>query len=352
MNENAKKMTYFFKKAVAAQSNLKIDFKKDESNKYVTILKQNFIAGKLNAETSNKVFQKINENDNDKINIIICPKILKTKFDNQSKINNIDELTGLYFIPAILYKNGELKFDHENNKLPWFPREFLQPIIEADLAIGKSKAADKFLSQNINKIDRIQTWSDYSSFFKEYFEYVNGSNFKENKILAAEDMCELEDEVYLFADNMVNATYSIKELYNDVINRDESLPLYENFLSLEAAKASKLVKNELSQMKDHCGQMGGEFPLSKSQREAVNHVNSMKKGEILAVNGPPGTGKTTLLQSIVADLFVKRALKKEKAPLIVATSTNNQAVTNIISSFKCFLQVKIPGFCKVFLAAT
>lgn len=334
MNENAQKMTGFFKKAVAAQSNLKIDFKKDESNKYVTILKQDFIAGKLNAETSNKVFQKLNENDNDKINIIICPKVIKTKFDNQSKINNIDELTGLYFIPAILYKNGKLKFDRENNKLPWFPREFLQPIIEADLAIGESNVADEFLSQNINKIDCIQTWSDYSSFFKEYFEYVNGSDFKENKILAADEVYELEDEVYLFADNMVNATYSIKELYNDIIKSGESLPLYENFLSQETAKTSKLVENELSQMKDHCGQMGAEFPLSKSQREAVNHVNSMKKGEILAVNGPPGTGKTTLLQSIVADLFVKSALKKEKAPLIVATSTNNQAVTNIISSFK------------------
>ncbi|PTX16360.1 hypothetical protein SAMN04488598_10733 [Halanaerobium congolense] len=80
MNKNAQKMTYFFKKAVAAQSNLKIDFKKDESNKYVTILKEDFIAGKLDAETSNKVFQKLNKNDNDKINIIICPKVIKTKF--------------------------------------------------------------------------------------------------------------------------------------------------------------------------------------------------------------------------------------------------------------------------------
>lgn len=59
----------------------------------------------------------------------------------------------------------------------------------------------------------------------------------------------------------------------------------------------------------------------------------MGEGEILAVNGPPGTGKTTLLQTIVADVYVKRALKKQKAPLIVASSTNNQAVTNIIASF-------------------
>ncbi|RAK12612.1 superfamily I DNA and/or RNA helicase [Halanaerobium saccharolyticum] len=331
MNENAQKMTCFFKKAVAAQSNLKIDFK---NAKYRTILKSDFLKGKLNPKSTKKIFKKLTKNKSNQINVIICPKVLKTKFDNQAKTNNRDELTGLYFIPAILNKDGQLKFDQENKKIPWIPREFLQPIIEADLAIGKSESADEFLSQNVNKIDRIQTWSDYSSFFKKYFEYVNGSEFKGNKILAAEEVYELEDEVYLFVDNTINATYSIKELYNDIIKRDESLLLYENFLSQETAKTGKLVENELSQMKDHCGQMGGEFPLSKSQREAVNHVNSMKKGEILAVNGPPGTGKTTLLQSIVADLFVKRALKKEKAPLIVATSTNNQAVTNIISSFK------------------
>jgi len=73
--------------------------------------------------------------------------------------------------------------------------------------------------------------------------------------------------------------------------------------------------------------------LSPSQREAMNHFNAMSDGEILAVNGPPGTGKTTLLQSIVADIYVNRAIHKAKAPLIVATSTNNQAVTNIIDSF-------------------
>ena len=79
--------------------------------------------------------------------------------------------------------------------------------------------------------------------------------------------------------------------------------------------------------------MNGKYPLSPSQREAVNHFNAISNGEILTVNGPTGTGKTTLLQTIVADMYVKRAIKKEKAPLIVASSTNNQAVTNMITSF-------------------
>ncbi len=54
---------------------------------------------------------------------------------------------------------------------------------------------------------------------------------------------------------------------------------------------------------------------------------------MIAVNGPPGTGKTTLLLSAVAGLWVRAALNGGDPPVIVATSSNNQAVTNIIDAF-------------------
>lgn len=51
----------------------------------------------------------------------------------------------------------------------------------------------------------------------------------------------------------------------------------------------------------------GRFPLATLQQAAVNLAGHMAEGEILAVNGPPGTGKTTLLRDIVASLVEKRA---------------------------------------------
>ncbi|GAB0631166.1 AAA domain-containing protein [Escherichia coli] len=84
---------------------------------------------------------------------------------------------------------------------------------------------------------------------------------------------------------------------------------------------------------DRLGHSGDKFPLAKAQRDALSHFLDARHGDILAVNGPPGTGKTTLVLSIIATQWARAALEKSEPPVIIATSTNNQAVTNIIEAF-------------------
>ncbi|WP_143321068.1 AAA domain-containing protein [Clostridium sp. HBUAS56010] len=343
MNDKSKEITKYFRSAVAAQANIGIDFKAD----YFSILSLNeVIQGKINLAACKRIFVEAKKNTLDDeneakkkplVNVIICAKTIKTIFEANEKVQDeIDELTGIYYIPAILNEQGQLLLDEGEKKLPWFPREYLMPMVEPKLAIGDADAVDGFMSNHVDRIEKIKSWSDYAVFFKGLYEAVAESPFEQTTIrnMDEREPCfELESNVYLFLDKTVYSTFHIMNLYNHLQEDDQPKALYDNFLSTQVANARPLIENGLAQMQAHCGQMNGEYPLSPSQREAINHFDTIDCGEILAVNGPPGTGKTTLLQTIVADMYVKRAVKKEKAPLIVVSSTNNQAVTNIIASF-------------------
>ena len=88
----------------------------------------------------------------------------------------------------------------------------------------------------------------------------------------------------------------------------------------------------------------GLHPLTLLQQAAVNAiVRDLDQGGIAAVNGPPGTGKTTLLRDLVAHVLVSRAeklaaLDDPRSDLsglelmdfaMVVASSNNAAVENI-----------------------
>ena len=75
------------------------------------------------------------------------------------------------------------------------------------------------------------------------------------------------------------------------------------------------------------------FPLDPSQRQAVRHACRLSEGEILAVNGPPGTGKTATLRAVIASYWVQAALTQDRPPIIVGCGATNQAVTNITEAF-------------------
>lgn len=326
MNNKIKEITSYFKSAVAAQVNKGIDFK---DGNYYQFTFDELLQGQISKDIFESL-SKISSEDKEKdsINVIIVAKTIKTIYDSQEKRNsNFEDLTGIYFIPSLLMRNGSLHYDE--GKFPWIPREFLQPMIEPILSMGHYEDYDNYMSESTGRIYKIKNWEDYINFAKDIYENVTQARFSECNLSGT----ELDKYVYIFKDDTIKATKAIMNLYDNIIDECKESKLYENFISLDYNKVLPLIPNDILEMKKHCGQMGGEYPLSPSQRECINHFTNMNHGEILAVNGPPGTGKTTLLQSIVANMYVERALKKEKAPIIVAASTNNQAVTNIIESF-------------------
>lgn len=105
--------------------------------------------------------------------------------------------------------------------------------------------------------------------------------------------------------------YLLKEL-NDM-DEDNKLMTYINSLNTTIEQYDLL--RDTKQLKAWCqpsalplGRWPSQFNLSLMQQVAVNIAKENPK-EIFSVNGPPGTGKTTLLKDIVANNIVERAVK-------------------------------------------
>lgn len=89
----------------------------------------------------------------------------------------------------------------------------------------------------------------------------------------------------------------------------------------------------------------GAFPThppTESQLKAIKHAQTEP---LTAVQGPPGSGKTTLILHIIAQQVVKRTLKlietgKDENNLIVVSSTVNKAVDNVIEKLDEYFQEK------------
>lgn len=137
-----------------------------------------------------------------------------------------------------------------------------------------------------------------------------------------------------FGNGKLDASSKITALYEDIYTRkdDPDLGLYRNYTTVEEEREMPVIDSD-NFFSGRLGHNNNENPLADAQRTAISALLDAEQGEILPVNGPPGTGKTTMLLSVVACLWVKNAIKKAEPPVIIASSTNNQAVTNIIDSF-------------------
>lgn len=136
--------------------------------------------------------------------------------------------------------------------------------------------------------------------------------------------------------------FTLGSLYKDLSSRD-NVPLFRRVAQTGSHVPTRFGINEalpgFSAMVGHMdtfdmatGRRQG-FPLDRSQRMAAAALTQTNEGQVLAVNGPPGTGKTSFLRSVVATAFVEAALQGRQAPIILSTGTTNKAVVNVIEAF-------------------
>lgn len=263
----------------------------------------------------------------DHIFVLIAPFKLKPASDHLVHLKDKKPKFPFWY-SAYLDRNGKLYIPDE--MFPLFQRQYLEPLADE---------RTEFIFANIEEVDLATTlgkenyskYPEYIQYVQDIFKKVTGQKLYKYQSGAYETIF---NAIVLLPQEEMNAAMGIIELYEKILHQKNLPELLQSFITLNnnEEKLPITVPDLIHSNYLHLGQMGFDFPISISQRKSLNTLLASNE-KVFAVNGPPGTGKTTLLQSIVANKMVESALRGEDAPIILACSTNNQAVTNIIDSF-------------------
>jgi len=294
-------------------------------------------SGMIPLKTAQGIFSTIDEEttegdaDQERICQVLISPLLLFQEAKSGRLNKHmpAKITPLW-IPANLHEDGRLT--PRSGSFPWVPRDLLDPShLPCDIILGSVEAVDNHLT-NFPFPAEWENWEHLWDASCSLFRAVTG---KLAGAFALDGYSVQETSIVVVDEEFRGSARHIVSLYDYLVRLKEHPPLLNRFATMTEALPSSLMgaREQLAMSARHLGQMNDKFGLMPSQREALNHFFAVKDGNVLAVNGPPGTGKTTFIQSLVASLWVESAIFGNEPPLIVATSANNQAVRNVIDSF-------------------
>jgi AAA domain/PLD-like domain len=325
--DDASKLLSYWRASVSDSMFGKGRFRMTELRRNARLSSHAMEAGRLPPRQTQAIFEGRDEGEGS-VPIRLWPRVYaRTVNHGTARQDGLPDALAPIVSEAVLTRGGYI--------LPGrtlIPRDLLEPLTTGALSIGTVEAQDKFLSDGgFGEEHSISThavgWTGYLKFCDQLLEVVSGDWFDTDA-----SFTERSPGFFEVADDASAMVRGILSLYDDLIARDDVPSLMRNYARIAPRSLSPLLPKPYA-LSERLGHSNDIFPTAENQRDVLAHLAKAEHGEIIAVNGPPGTGKTTMLLSAIASAWVKAAAEEGDPPVIVAASANNQAVTNIIDAF-------------------
>lgn len=297
-------------------------FRQVDRKRFVEIPGEALKTGILPQEVAERVFRGTGAVRT--VSVRLWPLVLARKASHgAARAGGLPEIVAPVVTEAVVDRAGQIT--PRRNTLA---RDVLTPLPSGEFAIGSVDALDAFLTESpLPEISGNAGWQDYLGHCRKMVDAVLDGwprGDADYQPIGAGFLERAED---------ASATVrGILDLYDRLLAEEPDAPLLKQIV--KPRQPAGTPDDQVEQMfSRRLGHSNPDFPLAEHQRQVLAWVDAAAPGEVIAVNGPPGTGKTTLLLSAVASLWVSAALRGGQPPVIVAASSNNQAVTNIIDAF-------------------
>lgn len=292
-------------------------FRQKDISKLNQISSETLNTGQLPKRITEQLFKS--QPDAHSISVRFWPYVMAKTISHGAVISNsLPDFVAPIVTEATINREGRLTASRNT-----IARDLLTPMKSDDFAIGTVDALDDFLTKQPLKSN--PDWRVYKAHCAQMMDVVANGWPKGDSYLPT-DFCLLEP-----AEKALATVRSTLDLYDKVLTSSRNSPLLNNLISPSSGSINDA--NVETALARRLGHANPNFPLAVQQRQVLAWLDAASPGDVVAVNGPPGTGKTTLLLSAVAGLWVRAALDGGDPPVIVAASSNNQAVTNIIDAF-------------------
>jgi len=241
-------------------------------------------------------------------------------------------------IPATMESTGLLTV--HPSMTPWVPRKYLRPNHDNENLplVGDIAAFDQYISENplsAQEFSEVLLWCD------DLWSFITNGDSPSGFVYIDRVYAVIADALQGASQNLCRLYDALEAEFSGFANEEKYPPLFTKICRGENKKVTVNPSLRVSSLSAPRGTMGTKHGLADSQADAIAALVSMgNDASVLAVNGPPGTGKTTLLQSVIATLVVNRAISGGDPAVIVGASTNNQAVTNILESMNKIFDVE------------